>query len=231
MQHRRVKDSLYAAWAETAGALASPKRFELLDLLSQGERTVEALATEAGLSITNTSSHLKVLKGARLVDTRRKGRFIFYRLAGETVAALIRDLQQLVRQRNHEVDYLVRTWLDGRDPLEPIDSSELTRRLERGDVTLIDVRPALEYESAHIAGAISVPLPELESRLRTLPKTRLVVAYCRGPYCVFAVDAVERLRRKGYRARRFADGVTAWRHAGLPVGSGPSVQVGRTRKR
>jgi rhodanese-related sulfurtransferase len=223
MDHRVVKDRLYAAWAETAKALASPKRVELLDLLAQGERTVEALARETGLTINNTSSHLGVLKGARLVETRKEAQFVFYRLAGDDVVALLRDVQAVARRRLYEVDYLARTYLDGRDPLEPVDAAELRRRLRAGEVTVIDVRPALEYEAGHIPGALSVPLEALDERLGELPTDRPVVAYCRGPYCVYAVEAVERLRQHGYEARRLADGLPDWRLAGHPVAAGPEA--------
>jgi rhodanese-related sulfurtransferase/DNA-binding transcriptional ArsR family regulator len=220
MDHRAVKDRLYSAWAETAKALASPKRVELLDLLAQGERTVEALARETGLTINNTSSHLSVLKTARLVETRKEAQFVFHRLADDAVVALLREVQVLARRRLHEVDHLARTYLEGRDPLEPVDTAELRRRLRAGEVTVIDVRPALEYEAGHIGGALSVPLDRLDERLADLPASRPVVAYCRGPYCVYAIEAVERLRQRGYDARRLADGLPDWRLAGHPVVAG-----------
>lgn len=223
MDHRSVKDRLYAAWADTAKALASPKRVELLDLLAQGERTVEALAREAGLTVNNTSSHLTVLKGARLVETRKEAQFVFYRVADDAVIALLLHLQALTRRRLHEVDHLVRTYFEERDALEPVDRAELRRRLKSGDVTVIDVRPAVEYDAGHIAGALSVPLEQLQARMGDLPKDQPVVAYCRGPYCVMAVEAVERLRKRGYDARRFADGLPDWRLAGHPVAKGPEA--------
>ena len=225
MDHRAVKDRLYAAWADTAKALASPRRVELLDLLAQGERTVEALARETGLTINNTSSHLSVLKAARLVETRKEAQFVFYRLADDAVVALLRDVQAVARRRLHEVDHLARTYLDGRDPEAPMDADELHRRLRTGDVTLIDVRPPTEYLASHITGALCVPLELLDKRMRELPKDRPVVAYCRGPYCVYAVEAVERLRRHGFDARRFADGVADWRLAGNPVAAGPEESL------
>lgn len=232
MHHRTVKDCLYAAWAQTAKALASPKRLELLDLLAQGERTVDALAREAGLTINNTSAHLGVLKAARLVETRKAAQFVFYRLADDAVVSLLRGVQAVARRRLHEVDHLARTYLDGRDPLEPVDAAELRRRLRAGEVTVIDVRPALEYEAGHIAGALSVPLEHFDERLHDLAKDRPVVAYCRGPYCVYAIEAVERLRRRGFDARRLVDGVSDWRRAGYPVASGAqSAGTGATGRR
>jgi len=218
-----TKDRLYGAWAETAKALASPKRIELLDVLAQGERTVDALARETRLTVNNTSSHLSVLKGARLVETRKEAQFVFYRLADDAVVSALRELQALARRRLLEVDQLARTYIDDRDALEPIDASELRRRLKAGDVTVIDVRPAAEFEAAHIAGAISIPVAELARRITSVPKSRLVVAYCRGPYCVLSVEAVEKLRKRGYRAVRLKDGLPDWKAAGMPV------MVGRQR--
>ncbi len=231
MDHRTVKDRLYSVWADTAKALASPKRVELLDLLAQGERTVEALAREAALTVNNTSSHLTVLKGARLVESRKEAQFVFYRLADDSVSAFLQHLQAFTRRRLHEVDHLVRTYIEQRDALESVDVPELRRRIKRGDVTVIDVRPAVEYLAGHIPGALSVPLETLSSRLAELPKARPVVAYCRGPYCVMAHDAVERLRTRGYQARRLADGLPAWRLAGHPVTAGAEAAPVAPRRR
>lgn len=220
MEHRTVKNRLYAAWADTAKALASPNRVELLDLLAQGERTVEALARETGLTINNTSSHLSSLRAARLVETRKEAQFVFYRVADDSVLALLDSVQAVARNRLHEVDHLTRTYLGGRDALEPIDAEELLRRLKAGEVTLIDVRPPLEYDAGHIAGAHSVPLDRLDAWIADAARDRSVVAYCRGPYCVYAIEAVERLRANGLHARRFTDGVPTWRRSGLPVSVG-----------
>jgi rhodanese-related sulfurtransferase/DNA-binding transcriptional ArsR family regulator len=223
MDHRTVKDRLYDIWAETAKALASPRRFELLDLLAQGERTVEALARETGLTVNNASAHLGVLKAARLVETRKEAQFVFHRLADDAhtaVVALLRDVQAVARRRVHEVEHLARTYLEGRDPEEAMDADELRHRLETGEVMVIDVRPEVEYRAGHITGALSVPLERLDERMWELPTDRPVVAYCRGPYCVYAVEAVERLRRRGFDARRFADGLPDWRLAGYPVAAG-----------
>lgn len=215
-----TKDRLYDAWASIAKALASPRRLELLDILAQGERPVDALAREAGLTLNNTSAHLKVLKAARLVESRKAGQFVFHRLADDAVIPVLRSVQTLARRRLHEVDALAHAYVDARDSLEPIGMVELRRRLRAGDVTLIDVRPATEYNAGHIAGAKSVPLAEMDRRLSAIPKRRPVVAYCRGPYCVLSADAVEKLRRRGYRAVRLADGLPDWKAAGLPVAVG-----------
>ncbi|MHB0948046.1 MAG: ArsR/SmtB family transcription factor [Gemmatimonadaceae bacterium] len=221
MDSRAVRDRLHAAWADTARALASPRRIEILDLLAQAERSVEVLAREMGLTVNNTSSHLAVLKAARLVETRREAQFVFYRVADDSVVGLLRQLQAVTRQRLHEVDHLARTFFESGDAVEAIDARELRRRLRAGEVTLIDVRPPLEYEAGHIAGAMSIPLDTLDTRVRDLPANRPVVAYCRGPYCVMALEAVERLRRRGVEARRFPQGVPDWRRSGLPVATGP----------
>jgi len=231
MKHRAVKDALYETWAETAHALASPRRVELLDILSQSERTVESLAREAALTVNNTSSHLRVLKAARLVETRKEAQFVFYRIADDAVVSLLASIQEVARRRRHEVNQLAEVYLEGRDKLEPIEGPELRRRLKNGDVTLIDVRPTLEYEAGHIAGALSVPLDELNSRLREIPKDRPVVAYCRGPYCVLAVDAVEHLRTRGYEARRFAESLPMWRLERWPVVAGPEAHRTSLRPR
>ena len=217
MESRAIKDRFYDAWATIAKALASGKRVELLDVLSQGERTVEALARETGLTVNNTSSHLKALRAARLVETRKEAQFVYYRLADDGVVRVFREIQTLARRRLQDVDQLARAYIDDRDTLEPISATELRRRLKAGDVTLVDVRPAVEYEAGHIAGAISVPLADFKRELATLPKRFLVVAYCRGPYCVLSVEAVEQLRRRGYRAIRLREGLPDWKAAGLPV--------------
>ncbi len=217
MESRAVKDRLYAAWADVAKALGSPGRVELLDVLSQGERTVDALARATSLSVTNTSSHLKVLRMARLVDTRREAQRIYYRLADDSIVHVLRAIQKLARRRLSELDQLARAYVDDRDSLEPVRTAELRRRLKRGDVTLIDVRPDSEFAAGHIAGAVSIPLAVLDRRLDLIPKHRPVVAYCRGPYCVLSVEAVERLRKRGYRALRLAIGFQDWKADGLPV--------------
>lgn len=215
--HRDLKDTLYECWAGVGKALASPKRLELLDLLAQGEKTVELLAEEADLSITNASAHLAALHRARLLARRKAARFVHYRLADPAVAALLRRLQEIGRRQYREVQDLARTYLDDRDALEPVEAAELRRRLRQGDVTLLDVRPAHEYAAGHIPGAISMPPGTVRRRLAELPRRREIVAYCRGPYCVYAADAVEVLRSSGFRARRLRDGFPDWRAAGYPV--------------
>jgi rhodanese-related sulfurtransferase len=203
-------------------AVSSPKRLELLDLLGQGEKTVEQLAEQTATAVKNTSAHLRVLRQARLVETRRDGQHVWYRLADEAVAAFFLALQALGRHRYAEVREIAESYLERRDMLEPVAPEELRRRLNAGDVTLIDVRPADEFAAGHIRGALSVPVAELADRLRELPKRREIVAYCRGQYCVFAVTAVELLRQRGYHARRLIDGISAWSARGFPVDHDPA---------
>jgi len=217
---REAKDRLYEAFAATAQAVASPKRIELLELLAQGEHAVEALARATGMTVTNTSAHLQVLRHAQLVETRKDATKVFYRLAGDEVAAFLAGLRDLARARVAEVDRVVRDYFTARDALEPVSRSELAQRAARGDVVILDVRPAGEFAAGHIPGALSVPLDDLDAALARLPKRAQVVAYCRGPYCVLAPLAVERLRAKGYQARRLDGGMPEWRLAGLPVAAG-----------
>jgi rhodanese-related sulfurtransferase/DNA-binding transcriptional ArsR family regulator len=218
--HREFKDSLYAQFARIGHALASPKRIEILDLLGQGEKTVEALAEHLATPIKNTSAHLRVLRHAHLVDRRRDGTYVYYRLADDEVFRLLRALEALGHNRLTDVQHVVRLYLDGNDQLEPVSFKELRRLIREGDVTVVDVRPAEEYEAGHIPGAVSVPVAELKRRLRELPKNREVIAYCRGRYCVYSLEAVTLLRKHGYRARRAHEGLPDWRSAGLPVESG-----------
>jgi rhodanese-related sulfurtransferase/DNA-binding transcriptional ArsR family regulator len=220
MAHRELKDPLYAQFARIGHALASPVRIELLDLLAQGEKTVEALAEHSAAAIKNVSAHLRVLRQARLVETRRDGTYIYYRLADGDVARFVRDLQSLGRKRLAEVEQVARQFIETRDELEPVTQAELRQLLRDGGVTVIDVRPSDEYEAGHIPGALSIPVSELKRRLKELPKRREIVAYCRGPYCVFSLEAVTLLRQHGFRARRADDGLPAWRDAGLPVAVG-----------
>jgi rhodanese-related sulfurtransferase len=218
--HREFKDELYAHFARIGLAVASPKRIELLDLLSQGEKTVEQLAEQSATAIKNTSAHLRVLRHARLVETRRHGAYVYYRLGADDVFRFVRDLQALGRGRLAEVEQVARLYIDERDELEPVTIKELRRRMREGDVTIIDVRPEEEYQAGHIPGALTIPVAQLKRRLAEIPKNREVVAYCRGPYCVFSVEAVGILRKHGYRARRTSEGLPDWRASGLPIASG-----------
>lgn len=220
MDARFLKDRLYTQLARLGHAVSTPKRIELLDLMAQGEKTVEQLAEQAATPLKNTSAHLRVLRQARLVETRRDGQRVWYRLADEHVAAFLAALQRLGRQRYAEVREVVEAYLDRRDQLEPVPPGELRRRIRHGDVTLIDVRPADEFAAGHISGALSLPVTELPRRMRELPKEKEIIAYCRGPFCVYAVEAVELLRRRGFRARRFVEGLPAWRARGYPVAQG-----------
>jgi rhodanese-related sulfurtransferase/DNA-binding transcriptional ArsR family regulator len=220
VEGREAKDRLYEQFARAAKAVASPKRIELLELLAQGEHTVEALAHATGMAVNNTSSHLQVLRQAQVVGTRKDGTKVFYRLAGDEVAAFVVALRDLARSRLAEVDRVVQDYFVARDALEPLDRAELLDRASRGEVVILDVRPRDEFAAGHIPGALSLPLDELDVALARLPKRAPVVAYCRGPYCVLAPQAVERLRAKGFKARRLADGMPEWRLAGLPVAVG-----------
>jgi rhodanese-related sulfurtransferase len=215
MNPRNFKNGLYDQFARLGHAVSAPKRLELLDLLSQGEKTVEQLADQSSTPLKNTSAQLRVLRQARLVEPRRDGQHVWYRLADGAVAAFLVSLQALGRRRYAEVREMAEAYLDGRDIMEPIAPDELSRRLETGDITLIDVRPADEFAAGHIPGALSMPVAELSHRVHELPKRKEIVAYCRGPYCVFAVEAVELLRQRGLRARRLVESVSSWRSRGL----------------
>jgi rhodanese-related sulfurtransferase len=217
VSHRAFKDRLYAEFATIGKALASPHRLELLDLLGQGERSVDELAQEAGLSLANTSAHLQVLRQARMVESDKRGLQVVYRLGAPEVFQLWRTLRDLGTARLAEVDRLVETYIADRASLEAVDMDKLRTLLTEGRVTLLDVRPALEFRQGHIPGARSVPVDELERRLAELPRDREVVAYCRGPYCVYADEAAEMLQRHGFTVRRLEEGFPEWRAAGLPV--------------
>jgi len=216
----RSDDALFQQLARLGQALGSGARLALLDLLRQAPRTVDALAKEAGLSLANASQHLKVLRQARLVDAEKQGIHVTYRLADQAVDGFYGALRDLAETRLAEVQEIGRAFARKRGTLEAIDRRRLLERARAGEVTVLDVRPVEEYRAAHIAGAVSIPLRELESRLAALPRKREVVAYCRGPYCVLAPDAVTLLRSHGYRARVLGDGVPEWRARGLPVAAG-----------
>lgn len=217
---RRFKDSIYEQFARIGKAVSSPKRLELLDLLCQGKRTVEVLARETGMSVANTSQHLQVLRAARLVDADKEGLFVTYRLAGQTVCDFFFSMRVLAETRLAEVEQITRRFLEGREGMAPVDREALRERVMEGAVTVLDVRPVEEYRAGHIPGAVSMPLKELEDHLAELPREQEIVAYCRGPYCVLAVQAVELLRAKGFKAVRFEDGVQDWRSRGFPVAEG-----------
>lgn len=215
--HRVFKDSLYAEFARIGKALANPHRLEFLDLLAQREWSVEDLARETALSVANASQHLQVLRAAQLVETRRDGLRMYYRLADEGVYRLLQVIRDLGETRLAEIDRIARTFLGNRDEFEPIDAPSLLRRLTDENLIVLDVRPAEEYRAGHLPGARSIPIDELEARLGELSPDKEIVAYCRGPYCVFADEAVELLAAHGYRAQRFTHGFPDWQVAGLPV--------------
>lgn len=223
---RDVKDGLYDQFARIGKAVSNPKRIELLDLLCQGERSVEVLARAAALSVTNTSAHLKALREARLVETRREATRVFYRLASDSVCEFFLSLRDLAAERYAEVEMIVRDYFEARDQLEPITRDELLARADNSTVLVLDVRPQEEYAAGHIPGAVSVPLAELETQLAGLPPDAEIVAYCRGRYCVLAPQALGLLRRHGFDARRLQEGLPEWRRAGLPIemGSSPALR-------
>jgi rhodanese-related sulfurtransferase len=221
------KAALYEQFARVGKALASPKRLELLDLLAQGERNVEGLAAAAGLGVTSCSAHLQVLHQARLVSTRKQGTRVYYALASDDVALLYARVRDVAASLLAEVEPARRAYL-GEEIIEEISREELLRRAGAGQVTVLDVRPAAEYELGHIPGSVSIPLAQLEQRLAELPAGVEVAAYCRGPYCVFAHDAVRLLRANGRAARRLVGGMPEWRLAGLPVATGGVSQLAST---
>jgi rhodanese-related sulfurtransferase len=217
---RQFKDAIYDQFARIGKAVSSPKRLELLDLLCQGERTVEALAAEAELSIANTSQHLQVLRGARLVEASKEGLYVTYRIADSAVGDFVRSIRVLAETQLAEVEQISRRFFEARRDLEPIDREALVKRVRKGEVVVLDVRPAEEYRAGHIPGALSMPIQELKRRLSELPKDQEIVAYCRGPYCVFSDQAVELLRAKGFQAVRLDEGILDWRARGLRVATG-----------
>lgn len=212
-----MKTALYEQLARVALALGSQGRLQILEFVAQGERSVDALAAMTGLSVANTSKHLQALRQAGLVVARKEGLRVYYSLAGDDVVGLVSALRAVAEHRVAEVERLVRLWLAHRDELEPVRASELLERAKKGLVTVLDVRPPEEYAAGHIPGAINVPLNKLEACLSRLPKRKEVVAYCRGPYCLMSFEAVEKLRKRGLRARRLENGLPEWRAAGLPV--------------
>jgi DNA-binding transcriptional ArsR family regulator/rhodanese-related sulfurtransferase len=218
--HRQFKDRLYGQFARLGKALASPHRIEMLELLAQSERTVDSLAAEIGLSLANASQHLQVLRQAALVDRRKEGLSVYYRLADPSVFDLCAALHTVAERRLADLDRLVREHFGDRTDAQPVRMQELLVRARTSDVIILDARPAAEYLSGHIAGAISIPIDELQVRLRSLPKNKEYVAYCRGPFCVYADRAVELLRKSRRRARRLLEGFPEWRAAGFPIARG-----------
>jgi rhodanese-related sulfurtransferase/predicted transcriptional regulator len=227
MTHRQFKDRLYAQLARLGKALASPHRLEILELLAQGERTVDSLATELELSIANVSQHLQALKQAALVESRKQGLFVHYRLADPEVFELSRVIRSVAARRLADFERVVREHFSTRDDADAdaVDVDELLKLARSKKVVVVDTRPANEYASGHIAGAISIPVDQLHRRLEALPKGKDYVAYCRGPYCVYADRAVQVLRASGRRARRLVEGFPEWRAAGFPVIDGVTPGV------
>ncbi|HLC18924.1 MAG TPA: metalloregulator ArsR/SmtB family transcription factor [Thermodesulfobacteriota bacterium] len=223
-QYRHFKDSIFSQFARIGRATGSPKRLELLDLLCQAPQAVEVLAEKASLSVANASRHLSVLSAARLVEAEKQGRFVVYRIADEAVCVFLGGLRRLAEDRLAEVEQVTRRFLEGRAGMEPIDRGALLERVRKGIATVLDVRPGDEYRAGHIPGAISVPLKELEAHLKELPADREIVAYCRGPYCVLAVQAVETLITNGFKAVRLDDGVGEWRKRGFLVEVGDATE-------
>jgi rhodanese-related sulfurtransferase len=220
MSRNPVKTKLYEQFARIGKALSNSNRLELLDLLAQCERPVEALAEQVHLSVANASQHLQVLREVHLVKAHKEGLQVFYQLADEGVLNLLREMQYLARRQLAEVDRTVRLYYENPAQLEPVDANELLKRMEQGEVLVLDVRPALEYQAGHIPSSISIPITELEGRLAELPKDKEIVAYCRGPYCLYAPEAVEILAKSGHKARRLTIGLPDWRAEGLAVTTG-----------
>src|SRR5919107_2179066 len=218
--HREFKDRLFEQFARVGKALASPKRLEIVDLLAQDERTVEEISKETEMSVASASQHLQALKAARMVEVRREGLYMHYRLADEDVFRTWQAVRVLAESRLTEFDGVVESYLKDRDALGAVDASDLMERLIEGSVVVLDVRPEREYRAGHIPGARSVPVDALEAVLQTLPKDREIVAYCRGPYCVFSDEAVAPLRARGYPAYRLLQGVPDWRGGGGAPGGG-----------
>jgi len=217
MEKRRIKDLLYEQVARIGKALASPKRLELLEVLAQGEKTVETLSAELSIDVKLASAHLKALRAARLVDSRREGKYVVYRLSGQDVSDLWVNLREVAEEHLLELRMAIDQMVAQPDKLSTIGRDALLEQAKRGEVIVIDVRPQAEYEAAHLPFARSMPIDELEHRLSELPRRREIVAYCRGPFCMLSDEALKLLRAKGYKARKILDGVSEWRAAGLPL--------------
>lgn len=217
MSNKTFKSDLFEQFARVGKALSSGKRLQMLEYLAQGERSVDVLARMTGLSVANTSQHLQLLRQAGLTSTRKEGLYVFYRLSGDSIVRLLAALRVVGQEHLAEVDKLVKVYLESKDSLEPVPAKELLQRAKTGVVVVLDVRPPEEYAAGHIRGAINVPLAELTKRLHEIPSDKEVVAYCRGPYCLLAFEAVMQLRKKGRQAHRLADGFPEWKSAGLPI--------------
>ena len=211
------KQAVYEQLARIGKALSTPARLEILELLAQAERSVDGLARLSGLTVANTSQHLQLLRQVGLVTSRREGQFIFYRLAGDEVVTLIGSLGRVGETYIAEVGKLIQNFFTAQDEIEAVPAKELLKQSRKGLVTVIDLRPVEEYAAGHVPGAINIPLPELQKRLRDLPKGKEIIAYCRGPYCLMSFTAVKMLRGRGHKARRLEAGLPEWRSAGLPV--------------
>ena len=222
MSTRETKEALFDGFAQVAKALSNGRRAEIVDVLSNGERSVESLADEVHQSIANTSQHLQILKNAGLVASRRNGNFIYYRLTSTDVVGFWRALQGIARESRADIEHLVHEYLgDEGDKVEELTKEELWERIQRKDkLVVLDVRPQEEYEAGHLPGAISIPLGELKKRIKELPKTKQIVAYCRGPLCALAPEATRFLKSKGYKVKRMTDGAPDWKAAGLPLSKG-----------
>jgi rhodanese-related sulfurtransferase/DNA-binding transcriptional ArsR family regulator len=217
MEKRRIKDLLYEQVARTGKALASPKRLELIEILAQGEKTVEALSTELSIDVKLASAHLKALRSARLVDSRRAGKYVLYRLSGQDVSDLWVTLREVAEEHLLELRMAIDQMVAQPDKLASVDRRALLAQAKSGDVIVIDVRPQPEFDQAHLPFARSMPIAELEQRLSELPKRRQIVAYCRGPFCMLSDEALKLLRARGYKASKILDGVSEWAAAGLPL--------------
>lgn len=217
MSSGNFKHDLFGQFARVGKALGNANRLEILEFLAQGDRSVDDLARVSGLTVANTSQHLQHLRQAGMVSSRKEGLKVYYRLSSDDVIVLLDALRAVAERHLADVDRLVNTYLTVKDSLEPVPRSELMARVRDGLVTVLDVRPAEEYAAGHVPGAVNIPLAELEKRLAELGKDQEIVAYCRGPHCVLAYDAVARLREKGIKARRMEDGYPEWKTAGLPV--------------
>ena len=218
--NRRFRDDIYEQFTRIGKAISSPKRLELLDLLCQGERTVEKLARAANLSVANASQHLKKLQAARLVVSEKSGSFVIYRVADESVNSFFHTMRVLAENRLAEIDQITRQFMESKESMEGVDREVLLQRARSGEAIILDVRPPEEYRAGHIEGAISIPMKALEEQLSNLPRDKEIVAYCRGPYCVMSIDAVQMLRARGFRAERLKDDVHEWGLHGLPVTKG-----------